>query len=164
MVEPVSVLRWIHELAAITWFGEVFVVTHILVPTLGRLPDSPKGLVMLRLYPRIFRMATISSSTTIIAGATVALLEARFDYSYFLTTFRGQLILVGGLIGLFMFLLHITVERVEMKALSRVRIEPQEGLPEELRVLDHRLRVLPRFGFTLLTIVLGLMIYVSHGI
>jgi len=51
-----------------------------------------------------------------------------------------------------------------MKALSRVRIEPQEGLPEELRVLDRRLRVLPRFGFTLLTIVLGLMIYVSHGI
>lgn len=163
MVELFSVLRWIHELAAITWFGEVFVVTHIIVPALSRLPDSPKGLVMLRLYPRIFRMATISSSTTIMAGATVALLEAGFDYSYFLTTFRGQLILVGGLIGLFMFILHITVERVEMKALSRVRIEPQERLPEELRVLDRRLRVLPRFGFTLLTIVLILMIYVSHG-
>jgi hypothetical protein len=63
-----------------------------------------------------------------------------------------------------MFLLHITVERVEMKPLSRVRIEPQKGLLEELRVLDRRLQVLPRLGFTLLTIVLVLMIYVSHGI
>lgn len=164
MVELISVLRWIHELAAITWFGEVFVVTHIIAPTLHRLPDSPKGLVMLKLYPRIFRMATVSSSTTITAGAIVALLEARFDYSYFLTTFRGQLILVGGLIGLFMFLLHSTVERVEMKALRRVRVEPQGELPQELKVLDRRLRVLPRIGFTLLTIVLVLMIYVSHGI
>jgi uncharacterized membrane protein len=164
MVELVSLLRWIHEIAAITWFGEVFVVTHIIVPTLTKLPDSPKGVLMLKLYPRVFRMATISSSATVAAGTAVALLQVNFDFTYFLQTFRGQLIFVGGLVGLFMFLLHTTVERVEMKALSRVRLDAQAGLPQELMVLDRRLRVLPRVGFTLLTIALFLMIYVSHGI
>ncbi len=163
MVDLVSVFRWIHELAAITWFGEVFVVTHIIAPTLTKLPESPKRLLMLKLYPRVFRMATISSTATIAAGTGVALLEASFELTYFLGTFRGQIILVGGLIGLFMFLLHTTVERVEMKALSRVRLGPQDTFPEELKNLDRRLRILPRVGFTLLTIVLILMIYVSHG-
>ncbi len=163
MVELASLLRWVHELAAVTWFGEVFVVTHIIVPTLTKLPESPKGLLMLKLYPRVFRMATISSTATIVTGTAVALLEASFDYTYFLGTFRGQLIFAGGSIGLFMFLLHTTVERVEMKALSRVKMRPEGEFPEELRILDRRLRILPRVGFTLLTIVLILMIYVSHG-
>ncbi len=164
MVELFSLLRWVHELAAITWFGEVFVVTHIIVPTLSRLPESPKGLLMLKLYPRVFRMATLSSATTIVSGAGTALLQSNFNLAYFIETFPGQLILVGGSIGLFMFFLHTTVERVEMRALSRTKIGAQGNLPDELRVLDRRLQILPRVGFTLLTIVLILMIYTSHGL
>ncbi len=163
MVELVSLLRWVHEIAAISWFGEVFVITHIIIPTLGRIPESTKGLLMMKLFPRVFRLATLSSATTIISGAWIALLEANFNLAYFLETTRGQLIFAGGLIGLFMFLLHSTVERVEMRALGRVRIGPQNTFPEELKILDRRLRILPRVGFTLLTIVLILMIYVSHG-
>ncbi len=164
MVELFSLLRWVHELAAITWFGEVFVVTHIIVPTLSRLPESPKGLLMLKLYPRVFRMATLSSATTIVSGAGTALLQSNFNLTYFTETFRGQLILVGGLIGLLMFVLHTTVERVEMRAMSRTKIGTEGNLPDELRVLDRRLQILPRVGFTLLTIVLILMIYTSHGL
>ncbi len=159
-----SVLRWIHEIAAITWFGEVFVITHIILPMLSKLSESGRASLMVKLFPRVFRMATMSSATTIFAGLGTALLYTNFQVSVLLDTRWGQLILAGGLIGLFMFLLHMTVETVEMKALSRVKLEPQGETPQELTTLYRRLRILPRLGFTLLTIALVLMIYASHGI
>lgn len=118
---------------------------------------------MVKLFPRVFRMATISSAVTIFAGLGTALLYSNFQLSLFLDTRWGLLILAGGLIGLFMFLLHVTVERVEMKALGRVKLESEREIPQELATLYRRLRILPRVGFTLLTIVLVLMIYASHG-
>ncbi len=48
--------------------------------------------------------------------------------------------------------------------MSRTKIGPQGNLPDELRVLDRRVQILPWVGFTLLTIVLILMIYTSHGL
>jgi uncharacterized membrane protein len=163
MVELFSLFRWIHELAAIAWFGEVFFITHIIVPMLGKLPNSEKGPLMMKLFPRVFRMATVSSAITIIAGVGTALVEANFDGSVFLGTKWGLLILAGGLIGLFMFLLHMTVEQVELRALSRITLNSQGELAPELATLYSRLRILPRIGFTLLTIAIVLMIYASHG-
>lgn len=158
-----SLLRWLHELAAISWFGEVFFITHIILPMLGKMPDSEKAPLMLSLFPRVFRMATVSAGVTIVAGAGTALMMVNLDVSLFLGTGWGLLILIGGLIGLFMFLLHLTVERVELRALRDVRLESRRDFPPELATLYSRLRILPRVGFTLLTIALILMIYASHG-
>ncbi len=163
-MELVSLLRWIHELTAISWFGEVFVLTHIIVPALGKMPRSDRDVILARLFPRVFRMATITSAATIFSGAATALLLTDFNLSVFVLTTWGQLILAAGLIGLFMFLLHLTVERVELMALGRVKLESRDEPTPELTTLYRRLRILPRLGFTLLTIVLILMIYVSHGL
>lgn len=58
--------------AGIAWWGEVFFITFILLPTLAKLPTESKGPLMLRIFPRIFNVATITASLTVTSGATLA--------------------------------------------------------------------------------------------
>ncbi len=164
MVELLALLRLIHEFAGISWYGEVFFITFILIPTLRKLPTESKGSLMLRIFPRIFNVATVSSTITVAAGITLALLYSNFNLALFLNSAWGLSILLGGLMGLFMFILHMTVEVIELKAIREVEPVEARDFPEPLRVLETRVTFLPRVGFVILTAALLLMIYASHGI
>lgn len=164
MVEPLTILRFIHEFAGIAWYGEVFFIAFILIPTLGKLPADSKGPLMVRVFPRIFNVATVSSSVTIGAGILVALLYSNFDLGVFVSSAWGFAILLGGLMGLFMYLLHLTVEVIELRVLGRVDLDTERGFPAELRTLEKRVSLLPRVGFVILTAALVMMIYASHGV
>lgn len=164
LIEPVTVLRWIHEFAGIAWYGEVFFMTFILMPVLGKLPPDSKGPLMVRTFPRIFNVATVSSSVTIVAGILVALLYSNFDLGIFMGSTWGLSILLGGLMGLFMYILHVTVEVIELGALRQVDSDEARAFPVELKVLERRVNRLPRVGFVILTITLVMMIYASHGV
>ena len=100
MVELLSIFLFIHIFGGITWYGEVFFITFVLIPTLGRLPTDAKGPLMAGIFPRIFNVATVTSSVTIVAGATTALLYSNFDFGMFLTIPWGLSILLGGAMGL----------------------------------------------------------------
>lgn len=164
MVELLAVLRLIHEFAGIAWYGEVFFITFILIPTLNKLPPDSKGPLMVRIFPRIFNVATVTSSLTILAGASTAVLYSNFSLGVFLGTTWGLSILLGGLMGLFMYVLHMTVEVIELRALKRVEPDKAGDLPQELVTLERRVRLLPRVGFAVLTAALVLMLYAAHGI
>jgi uncharacterized membrane protein len=164
MVEMLGIVRLIHEFAGMTWYGEVFFITFILAPVLGRLPSDSNGPLMVKIFPRIFRAATVTASVTIVAGALTALLYANFDFSAFLDGTWGLSILAGGLMGLFMYLLHMTVEAVEIRGLKGLTLEEAKGFPEELTILEKRALMLPGVGFVILTTVLLLMVYAAHGL
>ena len=158
-----EVLRWIHMFAGLAWWGEVFYINFVLTPALPKLEPAVKEKVMLELYPRMFRMATILSSLTISFGVLTALSLSGFDLTIFVNTYWGQLIFLGGSLGLFMFLLHMTVERVELKVLRYRKSGTGGELPSELRGLERRMTWLPRFGFLILTLVLVIMVYAAQG-
>jgi hypothetical protein len=101
---------------------------------------------------------------TVVAGATAALLYSTFDFGIFLTSSWGLSILLGGAMGLVMYILHMTVEGFELKVLKTVDLDKAEEFPEELTILEGRVRMLPRVGFVILTVTILLMIYAAHEI
>lgn len=84
--------------------------------------------------------------------------------SVFLDTPWGLTILLGGVVGLFMFLLHATVEVIEMRELRDVKPAEASTFPTPLRTLERRVKLLPRVGFVALTAAILLMTYASHGL
>jgi uncharacterized membrane protein len=78
MVGSLFILRLVHMLSGISWYGEVFFITFILIPTLRRLPVDAKGPLMVTIFPRIFYVATVSSAMTVASGAGMALLYSNF--------------------------------------------------------------------------------------
>ena len=60
MIDLTSAVLMVHEYAGIAWYGEVFFITFVLLPTMERIPADSKGPLMLRLFPRIFNAATVS--------------------------------------------------------------------------------------------------------
>ncbi len=153
----------VHEYAGIAWYGEVFFITFVLLPTLERTPADSKGPLMLSIFPRIFNVATVTSSVTVAAGLVLALLYSNFDLGIFVWSAWGLAILLGGAMGLFMFLLHMTVEAVELRALRGVDPASARELPAPLAAMERRVRLLPRVGFVILTAALLLMMYAAHG-
>lgn len=150
--------------AGFAWWGEVFYINFILTPMLPKLELQVKERVMLEIYPRMFRMATILSSLTIAFGILTALFLAKFNVDLFTTSTWGLLISIGGSLGLFMFLLHMTVERVELKVLKYVEPGNKQELPQELMLLEKRVMWLPRIGFVILTSIIVVMVYATQGI
>lgn len=64
-------LRWIHILAATAWFGEVVTINLVLVPAVSRMTASERALTLGRIFPRIFRLASILSGTAAVTGLTM---------------------------------------------------------------------------------------------
>ncbi len=159
-----KIVRAVHELAAIIWYGEVFFISFILVPAFKRLPSASKGPFMLEVFPRVFHAATISASLTVAAGLALAWLETGFRLAVFLSGPWGLSILLGGLMGLFILVMHLTVESAELGKLKNVSPALAADFPEPLRLLEKRVERIPRAGFAVLTGTLLLMIYASHGL
>lgn len=151
-------------LTGIAWYGEVVFIVFILIPSLSELTEESKKPLMIEMFPRIFRVATVTSATAIFSGAAIALLYTKYNLLVFLRTSWGLAILVGGTAGLIMFLVHMTVETTALRQVRRAKAKTQETFPEELKALERRIRLLPRVGFLLLNVTLVLMIYASHGI
>lgn len=68
-----NLLRWMHLLAGASWLGEVVVVNVVLVPILARLEPEKRGWFLSAIFPHIFRLASVLSLTTILAGVALNL-------------------------------------------------------------------------------------------
>ena len=100
---------------------------------------------------------------TVAAGLILALLYSNLDVSIFLRGAWGLAILLGGVMGLFMFVLHMTVEAVELRVLRGIDSISAREFPPPLVAMEERVRLLPRVGFVVLTAALLLMMYAAHG-
>ena len=160
-----NVLRWIHILAGAAWLGEVVVVKFVLVPLLSHLEPNKRGWFLAAVFPRVFRLASIFSLTTILAGAALnlSLNGWQLDVALLrLTSSRwGWRILAGGLLGLALTLFHFVAER---------RLEPHVLAAHEesdgeafARILRH-LQIIPRVGLGVLLLAFLLMMFASRGL
>lgn len=155
-----NILRWIHVLAGAAWLGEVVVVNFILVPTLTRLDPGKRGWFMAAVFPHVFRLASILSLTTILAGAALNLSLNGWHVDVALirltSTRWGWSILLGGLFGLGLTLFHLFAER---------RLEPhvvaadEETDDEAFASVLRRLRIIPRAGLGVLVLTFLLMMF-----
>jgi hypothetical protein len=160
-----NMLRSIHILAGTAWLGEVVVVNFVLVPVLARLEPEKRGWFLSAIFPRIFRLASVLSLTTVLAGASLnlSLSDWRVDVAVSRLTSSqwGWSILIGGLLGLGLTLFHFVAEH---------RLEPSVLIVDDdpdgaaFTLILRRLKIIPRAGLGVLLLIVLLMMFAARGL
>lgn len=160
-----NIFRWIHILAGGAWLGEVLVVNFVLVPVLARLEPARRGWFLAAIFPRIFRLASALSLTTVLAGAALNLSLSGWQLDVALTRLAasrwGWSILAGGLLGLGLTLFHLVIER-RLEPLVIAARENTDG--EAFALILRRLRIIPRAGMAVLLLTFLLMMFAARGL
>ena len=160
-----NILRWLHVIAGAAWLGEVVVINIILVPTLLRLETGKRGWFLSAVFPRVFRLASLLSLTTILAGAALNLSLSDWQLDVALnrlgTTRWGMSILIGGLLGLGVTLFHFFAE----SRMEPLVVAAGEGIdPAQEELILRRLKIIPRVGLGVLFVVFLLMMFAVRGV
>ena len=101
------IVRWIHILSGAAWLGEVVTIVFILLPWIFKLEVREQIRFLSKLFPMLFRVASLLSFTTITAGITLNyLLTGWRDMEVYLSSPRGFAIILGGTLGLTLTLFH----------------------------------------------------------
>jgi len=158
-------MDWVHIIAGAAWLGEVVVINFILVPTLLHLSSNRRGWSLSAVFPQVFRLASVLSLTTIVAGAALNLSlsgwQADVAISRLGSSRWGWSILIGGLLGLGIALFHFFVES-RLEPVVVVAGDSLDSAQEEL--ILRRLKIIPRVGLGLLLLVFLLMMVAARGL
>ncbi len=155
-----AIFRWIHILAGAAWLGEVAAVVFVLVPAVRRLPAADRPAFMTAVFPRVFRLASVLAFTALAAGAVLNyLLTGWRDLGAYFATPHGQLIALGGGLGLALGLFHFTAERKLEPAVGELAARNSRGVERILKVLT----IVPRIGLVVLVIVFVSMMLAARG-
>ena len=114
-----------------------------------------------RIFPRVFRLASILSVTTIAAGLIMNyMMTGWHQLDLYLASPRGFAIFVGGLLGLLLSVFHFFVEgRLE----SRVSSLEKDSREEEIESITRYLRIIPRLGLGVMFVIFVLMMFGARG-
>lgn len=161
----INVLRWVHILAGAAWLGEVVAVNFVLVPVLANLEPGKRSWFLAAIFPRVYRLASALSLTTVLAGVALNLSmnDWHVDAAIVrLTSSRwGWSILIGGSLGLGLTLFHFFAEhRLEPHVLATQEDPDGEAFVMVLRSL----RIIPRVGLIVLLAIFLLMMVAARGL
>lgn len=161
LIHPMNVVRWIHIISGIAWFGEVVTINVVLVPALMSLKTEARGGFLRQVFPRVFRLASVLSATAVISGAVLNYMMTGWkDPSIFIQSRWGISILIGGALGLLLTLFHFFAEN---------HLEPTantaDSIPEaEVEHIIHAVNIVPKVGMFIILIVILLMMFAARGI
>jgi uncharacterized membrane protein len=155
------VVRWIHILAATAWFGKVVTINFVLVPAVSNMGREEAAGFLKRVFPKIFRLASVLSATTVICGLLMAVQRFAPDPSMLWTTFSGTVFLVGATMGLALTVFHFVLEP-RLDGLICLAADQRDFEVSDKVV--RMLRVVPRGGLVVITGILVLMMVGTHGI
>ena len=141
--------------------GEVITVSFVLIPLTLKFTHTERSLFIANVYPRIFRLASVLSLTTILAGGVLSyLLTGWQDLTIFFASPRWLPITVGGILGLLLTMFHFFAEsRLE----SRVIALAKSPDPVETETITRYLRIIPRAGLAILIAIFLLMMLGARG-
>lgn len=137
-------ISFIHFLSGILWWGITFFVVFILSPV------NKRG-IFSSLLPRVHRFVIFISTITIISGIFLTLITFNFDFFNLFSSSRGQTILIG---GTFSIPVYVTVVFRSRKRNIVLKMNKRQFV--------NNFHFLPYFLFALLSITLGIMIFVSE--
>jgi len=137
-------ISFIHFLSGILWWGITFFVVFILRPV------NKRG-IFSSLLPRVHRFVIFISTITIISGVFLTLMTFNFDFFNLFSSSRGQTILIG---GTFSIPVYVTVVFRSRKRNIVLKMNKRQFV--------NNFHFPPYFLFALLSITLGIMIFVSE--
>lgn len=158
----VVIFRWLHILSGAAWLGEVVTINFVLVPSLKSMSARDRSRYISRVFPRLFRLASVLSLLSIFSGLTMTYLISGWrDLSIYLTSRWGIAILIGGLLGLGLTTFHFFVEgRLKPVASSLEEGTNGEGVERMMKVLKS----VPRAGLAVMVVIFLLMMYAARGV
>ena len=156
-----SIIRWIHIIAAAAWLGEVLVINAVLIPSLQSTPVEQRGGFIARVFPRAFRLASFLALVVLSSGLVMSYLATGWtDLDLIIRTRWGLGILIGGLLGLFLAIFHFVVEsRLKPIALSLDEAPNDEELERVIRFL----KIAPRAGLLVIVTAFILMMIAARA-
>lgn len=163
MTELMYVVRLVHVIAGVGWLGEVVTINFVLLPALFKARADDRNVLLVTVFPYIFRLATALGGLAILSGIGLVLWNTRMDLTMLVTTSWGWRILIGGIIGLVVFVFHIVEESGAEKSLAAELVFLRDSDDQEAaqRLLNH-LAIFPRVGMVILMVVVGLMVAATY--
>ena len=153
-------LLLVHVAAGVGWLGEVLVVTFVLGPALRLVDDRSRAELLMRVFPRIFTLASILGGTAILTGAGLLWLHSGFRSDLLFGTAWGRLLLAGISLATGLYVFHLVAER-KLLRLSRAVRDGNAAGSEALELQKH-LRVIPPVGAAVLGTVVALMVNAAN--
>ncbi len=152
-------VRWVHVLAAASWYGEVVTINLVLVPMLGRLEGVEQRAFLRGVFPRLFKLASWLSLTAVVSGAYLAWVRYGSDLSQ-LATPQGRVFLLGATLALALTAFHFILEpRLDGMICSAHERDDVELTDRVVRAL----RIVPRGGLLVITGIVVSMMIGSRG-
>jgi uncharacterized membrane protein len=154
----IELVRWAHVIAGVGWVGAVFVVVFVLGPALQVADRSERVLLLARVFPRVFRLASALVVVGLLSGAALFLHRYGLRPDLALLTASGRSLLAGGVLGAVVGTFHFVIEpRLELKI---ARTGSSDAVLDQLVWL---LRLIPRAGLIVLLLVTVLMMSGARG-
>lgn len=160
-ISLLAIARWAHVLAGAAWLGEVIVIVFVLVPSALSMQPAARLDFIGRVFPRIFRLASVLASITLAAGTALNyLLTGWQNLSAYFSSPRGVFIAIGGGLGLLLALFHFFIEhRIE----PGVKVMANKVGPEEAARIVKVLTIVPRVGLCVMLVIFVSMMIGARG-
>ena len=159
-ISTMAFIRIIHVMAGVAWFGAVVTVNTVLIPYLLSIEIGNRREVLTTLFPRIFRLASVLSLAAVLTGSALLYLMIGTEISILWESQWGLYILIGGTLATILTVFHFIIEERLEKPLGAILDDWKNS---DIEVATKFLRVVPRVGLVVISTVLLLMIFASHG-
>lgn len=153
-------IRWLHVLSAAAWFGEVAVINFVLIPAIQKSSIAERNHLMLRVFPGIFRLASVVSAMVVTTGTLLTYAMVNGQWSRLLTSGTwGYAIFVGGIMAWLITIFHFFIEGWLSKRLGY----DESQHPGALAEMHVTVSTIPRFAMLVLTVIFIAMMIAARG-
>ena len=153
-------LRWIHVLAASAWYGEVVVINFILIPLASKLKGENRKIFINKVFPRVFKLASVLAATTGITGIIILLIKLGGRWELLYNNNWGRFMLVGGGLGFILITFHFFLEN---NMARKAGIGKKDISKEAIDDIHTKLKIVPRLGLFVITLIFTFMMFAVRG-
>ncbi|MDH5403228.1 MAG: hypothetical protein OEY49_12105, partial [Candidatus Heimdallarchaeota archaeon] len=155
----VNWLRASHIIFAFSWWSLLFFLAIILGPVIHQLSEETKVNIIGYIVPRVFLTVSNVGFLTISLGWYLFLSYYFTNLEYIFKDLDNLLLAIFAILTTLLYFFHIFLEQSEIQTAIKVRegiITPKD---DEFKHLLKGLKIIPRFGFLLVTTTILVMFY-----
>lgn len=153
-------LRTLHIISASLWIGEIVVINLILIPAISKTEGEHRIKMMQAIFPLVFKMASILAVIVVLTGTLLMFVITNGDLSMLTTGRWGYSILIGGLLACVLAIFHFFIEHRLAKKIGFDSLKDENAMSE----FHLKLKIVPRLGMIVITVIFLLMINAARGI
>jgi uncharacterized membrane protein len=160
MNDYLQIIRTIHVVSGSLWIGEIAVINFILIPAIAKQSGDIRTKFIQSIFPKIFKMASILAIFVVITGLLLVYVYTNGKLSNLTEGQWGLSILIGGGLGIVLSVFHFFIEHKLAKKLGYDEHRDDNALAE----FHLKLKIVPRIGMIVITVIFLLMINAARGI